>query len=339
MIVKNGFYVKREFFNLYVSYCWSNLFLEKSILYEKVKETDFMQSVVVIMSTYNGSKHVVKQLDSIFAQKGVDVSVFVRDDGSKDNTIAILEEYAKTHTVIIFKGENVGWERSFLLALEKASEADYYAFSDQDDIWFENKLLSAIKALEQCRQELVMYHCNKISVDEGLTPLPHQIKRIARPLNRENAIIQEYAQGCSIVINNKTKRFIVERIPSQKIAHDYWIGLLCYLFGKVIYNDGKFFYHISHGTNASSEGHLLKSWKERLYRFKSKQPIYYFPCDDLLRLCNDRLSNQDKEFIYRLKNYKISFKDKMSLMFSRSFVRTSILGTISLKLSILLNRL
>ena len=55
-------------------------------------ETDKnMKTVIVVISTYNGALHIERQLDSIFEQNGVDVRVVVRDDCSKDNTVALLQ--------------------------------------------------------------------------------------------------------------------------------------------------------------------------------------------------------------------------------------------------------
>ena len=82
-----------------------------------------MRKVIVVMSAYNGSKYIEAQLDSIFRQKGVDVTCYVRDDGSKDETLEVLCKYQKSLVegkLIISEGENVGWERSFLLALKVA---------------------------------------------------------------------------------------------------------------------------------------------------------------------------------------------------------------------------
>lgn len=147
------------------------------------------------MSAYNGSRYIVQQLDSIFAQKGVDVICFVRDDGSKDDTLQVLEKYQKglpKGKLIFVRGENVGWERSFLLALRDAPQSEYYAFADQDDIWFEDKLQSGIKVMESvCDVDKpLMYHCNKLSVNEELKPFSHQVRRTPQPLNRQNAMIQ-----------------------------------------------------------------------------------------------------------------------------------------------------
>lgn len=294
------------------------------------------------MSAYNGSKYIEAQLDSIFQQVGVKVLCYVRDDGSTDDTLQVLKKYASTSgELIICEGENVGWERSFLLALKDAPQADYYAFADQDDIWFEDKLISGIKMLEKegSKNKPCMYHCNKISVTEDLKPLAHQVRRTSRPLNRQNALIQEYAQGCSIIMNENARQLVTKYIPREKIAHDFWCGLLCYLFGEVIYDNIPHFYHISHGNNASGEGHMIGSWKERLKKFFARGTVYYAPFSDLEKGYAGILSKTDKDFIQRLMNYKKSFKTKLALLLSFQFVRDSILGTCSLKMTILFNKL
>ena len=294
------------------------------------------------MSAYNGSKYIEAQLDSIFQQVGVKVLCYVRNDGSTDDTLQVLKKYASTSgDLIICEGENVGWERSFLLALKDAPQADYYAFADQDDIWFEDKLISGIKMLEKegSKNKPCMYHCNKISVTEDLKPLAHQVRRTPRPLNRQNALIQEYAQGCSIIMNENARQLVTKYIPREKIAHDYWCGLLCYLFGEAIYDNKPHFYHISHGNNASGEGHIIGSWKGRLKKFFAGETVYYTPFSDLEKGYADMLSKTDKKFILKLKYYKKSLKAKLVLFFSPKFVRDSILGTCSLKMAILLNKL
>ena len=235
----------------------------------------------------------------------------------------------------------MGWEKSFLLGLKDAPEGDYYAFADQDDLWFDNKLINGIEMIESKGNSNIpmMYHCNKISTDENLKPLKHQVRRTPKPLNRQHAMIQEYAQGCSIILNEAARQLVLRHIPKEKIAHDFWCGLICYMFGDVIYDNRPHFYHISHGNNASGEGHMIGSWKGRLKKFFAGGTVYYTPFLDLEKGYADMLSKTDKEFILKLKYYKKSFKAKLSLLFSFQFVRDSILGTCSLKMAVLFNKL
>lgn len=301
-----------------------------------------MKKVTVVMSAYNGSKYIEAQLDSIFRQKKVEVQCYIRDDGSTDDTLQVLNKYTPVvGKLMVVEGNNVGWEKSFLLALRDAPKSDYYAFADQDDIWFDDKLISGISMLEKQVDGNMpcMYHCNKISVTEDLMPLPHQVKRTPRPLNRKNAMIQEYAQGCSIILNESARNLVTKHIPKEKIAHDFWCGLLCFLFGKVVYDNRPHFYHISHGDNASGEGHIVGSWKERLKKFFVGGEVYYTPFADLEDGYGEILSKRDKDFISKLKSYKKNLNTKLSLLFSTQFVRDSILGTCSLKMTVLFNKL
>ena len=100
-------------------------------------------TVLILMSTYNGEAYLRKQLDSILHQDKLKVHLMVRDDGSTDHTCDILAEYGEKY-------------RSFSILAEKAlsfpEPVDYYAFSDQDDIWMPNKLKTACRYLEEAVQ-------------------------------------------------------------------------------------------------------------------------------------------------------------------------------------------
>ena len=301
-----------------------------------------MKTVTVIMSSYNGSSFIERQIKSIYNQKDVSINCFIRDDGSSDNTLQILTELQKEYANLSFiVGDNVGWEKSFLIALSLAPQADYYAFADQDDIWFDNKIINGLNQLAQYPDnEVVMFHCNKISVNGDLTPLSHQIKRLSRPINRQNAVVQEYAQGCSIIFNNAAKNLLTRRLPIEKIAHDFWVGLVCFMFGHVIYDCNPYFYHINYGNNASGEGHLLKSWQKRWRMFWGTKNVYYLPSLDLLSDAYvDLLTDEDKIFLQQTLDYKINIRSKLNLLFSLKFRRASLLCTLSLKCAIVFNRL
>lgn len=93
-----------------------------------------LPSVAVVMSTYNGEKYVREQLDSVLGQDYGNVSVFVRDDGSSDDTVGMLEPYEREGRIQLQRGKNAGVVRSFFSLLEEVcGRFDYVAFCDQDD--------------------------------------------------------------------------------------------------------------------------------------------------------------------------------------------------------------
>ena len=94
--------------------------------------------VLILLSVYNGQKYLQEQLNSLYNQRGVDVSILIRDDGSSDHSIDIIRENQKDHDIKLIEGKNVGFAQSFWELVRNATEADYYAFCDQDDYWEEN---------------------------------------------------------------------------------------------------------------------------------------------------------------------------------------------------------
>ena len=127
--------------------------------------------VAVLMSTWNGEKYLQAQIDSILKQEGVQVKLIVRDDGSSDATAAILEEYQQAGKLSWHAGKNLGYTASFMELCKNAPSADYYAFSDQDDIWLPEKLIHGIDRLREWCDVPAMAVSEWCMVDEELRPI------------------------------------------------------------------------------------------------------------------------------------------------------------------------
>ena len=128
-----------------------------------------MKKVLVLLSTYNGEKYVETQVNSVLKQKNVDVDIFIRDDGSKDNTVAVIEKLNDSR-ISIFKEENKGATNSFFELIKKAPlEYDYYALCDQDDYWEEDKLYAATVKLDNVDQtKPALYYSGQKLTDKNL---------------------------------------------------------------------------------------------------------------------------------------------------------------------------
>ena len=94
------------------------------------------KKVKVLLSAYNGEKYIVEQVESILNQTYQNIELYIRDDGSKDNTLKVLKPYQDNPKVHIIQGENVGFIKSFLQLVELSGDADFYSYADQDDVWF-----------------------------------------------------------------------------------------------------------------------------------------------------------------------------------------------------------
>jgi len=108
-----------------------------------------MKKVNVLLSAYNGEKYIKEQIDSILAQSWENIDIYVRDDGSSDGTAAILKEYESAGKIKLELGKNVGFIKSFFWLVVNSGDADYYAYSDQDDSWNSDKIKMAVEKLEE----------------------------------------------------------------------------------------------------------------------------------------------------------------------------------------------
>ena len=235
-----------------------------------------MKSVCILLSTYNGEKYLKEQLDSIFAQTYTDWTLYIRDDGSRDNTEAIIDSYvARYENIKKLPSEgNVGVIRSFELLL-KGVEADYYFFCDQDDFWLPTKLQKSmdkmLEAEQQCPNAPVGVFCDAKVVDEKLNeifPSFWKISRIKPALldTFERLTVHNAAAGCTMLINHAAKVCSLPFVEEVRM-HDYWI-LLSILAkgGKLAYVDEALMLYRQHGGNVigaheENNGYVVKKIK------------------------------------------------------------------------------
>jgi glycosyltransferase involved in cell wall biosynthesis len=213
---------------------------------------DNKPKIAVLLSSYNGAQFIRAQLDSILRQIGVDISLFIRDDGSTDDTTTILMEYANTYSNIFVElGQNVGVFNSFMSLLKQADGYfDYFSFADQDDIWKEEKLLTAVKHLKNVpNHEPAMYYGRLEYTDEFLNILG--FSQIPQNTGFYNALVQNQATGCTIVLNRNAREVICSSIPKWALMHDWWCYLVVSAFGKVIYDEIPMIYYRKHGKNVT----------------------------------------------------------------------------------------
>ena len=175
--------------------------------------------VVVLMSTYNGETYLRHQIDTILNQTYENIELFVRDDGSSDSTLSILEEYASKYpNVSYIKGENKGSNQSFLEMVNLAPEADYYSLADQDDDWMSEKIAHAVEKIES--GDYLIYCSNKQQVDNDLQPLPNQTFKELRPAF-ENAVIENVCTGCTMLVKKELFDLMKGKLPRKPIYHDW----------------------------------------------------------------------------------------------------------------------
>ena len=200
--------------------------------------------VVVLLSTYNGEKYLEEQLRSLQAQTGVDVSVLVRDDGSADGTVGILDRWQADGKLSWYTSENLGPGKSFIHLLETAEEGNYYAFCDQDDVWLPDKLritMDKMRAVELANPgKPVIVHTDMYVVDERLNVIHDSFWRSSglRPdilRTFPYLCICNSVNGCTILMNNAARRLILEKyVEHDVMIHDVISALTVAYYGGII---------------------------------------------------------------------------------------------------------
>ena len=234
-----------------------------------------MKKIAILMSTYNGEEYLSKQIDSIFNQDIMfDLTLYIRDDGSSDQTLSIIEEYSKHYNIKYIQGKNIGVIASYFELLKIAKDYDFYAFSDQDDIWLPDKMSCAIKSLETLDQDKPALYggCSTLIDNDfnnfGVT----QINR--RGITFYNTMIQNLMPGHSQVFNQKLYQCLTEfDLDYTKIAvHDYWLSLYCVTFGNIIFDNTPHTLYRQHESNEIGYNKGNFSWiTERYKRVKNQK--------------------------------------------------------------------
>jgi len=200
-------------------------------------------SVAILMCTFNGAKFIAKQLDSFEAQTHHNWRLVVSDDGSNDDTIAILKSYQSrwpSGRLTIRQGPGMGYATNFLSLISGTPfNADFYALSDQDDVWLPQKLSAAVAYLAaQDTSMPLVYGGRTIYVDESLNEIGRS-ERFAFKCSFRNALMQSIMGGNTMVINHSTRLMIRRSGITHAVSHDWWIYILVEGLGGRAYFDPK----------------------------------------------------------------------------------------------------
>lgn len=222
--------------------------------------------VNVLISTYNGEKYIRAQVESILHQTYSNIHIYIRDDGSSDGTIDVLEALADDNITII-KGDQIGYGKSFLSILRLASEGDYWAYCDQDDVWFPEKIETAVSWLQQQKKAVpCMFHSAYYNTDETLKPV-ELIKKPDYEYNFQRAITECVHMGFSEVMNAALRELVLRCDENNLITHDWWTELVVMKYGKVEYDNRPMSYHRRLGQSVSG-GSLRQRfrWLQRAWK-------------------------------------------------------------------------
>lgn len=282
-----------------------------------------MKKTTVIMSSYNGEKYIREQIESILAQDQKDLLIYIRDDGSTDATVEIIQEYVKTGRVLIDAGRNLGAKLSFMQAIHNAPKADYYALADQDDIWEVNKISVGIKQISELEdgKAPVLYHSAlKLADKDGNVYATTGTYNNIGFLNGENRSIT----GCTVIFNSKLMELLRVYNPKSFPMHDAWIHNLCLAVdGKVIYDEEAHLRYRQHENNVVGGSKGLFGAIKRRYRYLKKMEKNQISnmYKEIVDNYSDKMPQKNIEKANRLCSYNKSFFNKVNVLFNGHYFK------------------
>jgi glycosyltransferase involved in cell wall biosynthesis len=239
--------------------------------------------VAILLSTYNGEKYIIDQLKSLLNQSYTNWKLYIRDDGSIDNTKNIITHFAKSYPSKIFLiSDNLGKlcsAKSFMILLEKV-ESDYYMFCDQDDIWIYNKIelsLAKILNLQKMYGKVpILVFTDLLVVDKDLNVINSSLWNFSN-INPEhvrnfyNLATNSSVTGCTILMNDLLKKNSFP-IPANLVMHDWWLALLACRVGVIDYISNATVLYRQHSLNViGAEPSYVKTIQ---YKIKNIKQIF-----------------------------------------------------------------
>lgn len=298
----------------------------------------------MLMSCYNGEKYIAEQIESILKQKTErNVVLYIRDDGSKDNTVNILKKYEEAENIHVSYGENVGVINSFFELLEQCAEADYYAFADQDDVWNEDKLERAVNRIGKTAAPALYCADFEIWNDQTgeLTPCSH----LSEPFSVVKSIVNgDSGFGFTQVLNPAMRvlalRYMEAKPKLTQFSHDMWCHLLAVCFGEILYDQTPVARYRRYGNNASTQelhggnrfSHRL--WQIRQFLLGARGKLFREDVRQFLEIYGGDLTGEQRD-VFEL---FLSDRHRLKKVFWKERIRRSVTDEIAIRVLFLLGK-
>jgi glycosyltransferase involved in cell wall biosynthesis len=255
----------------------------------------------ILLATYNGEKYLREQLDSIFDQSCQDWKLLVRDDGSSDGTVVIIEDYMSRYpgkvTRICDDKGRLGVCQNFGELL-KHSTAEYVMFSDQDDVWLPNKIelmRELMKNAEVVYPDIpLLVHTDKRVVDSDLNVVADSHWSLTRmsPFIGDDVnklMVDGLVSGNTMIVNRKAKEISIP-IPKEATLHDRWISIKTAKYGKILYSSVPCILYRQHSSNSiGSQKRSVMRFVRNMF-FSKRQFLVYRRMYRMAKLCDINFS-------------------------------------------------
>lgn len=285
-------------------------------------------NILVLMATYNGSKYISEQIDSVLMQEGVNIKLLISDDNSTDDTILIINKYLNDSRVSLVENKNRSGSaaKNFLnlvKIVDNPENYDFFAFCDQDDIWLSNKLLQATQCLKSDNADLYLSNLIKWDQKSGKKDL---IKKNYSQ-KKYDFLFEGGSAGCTYVFTNafynKSKIALsqLKLTEWKNFSHDWYF----YFFArtnnfKVFIDKNAYILYRIHDTNVHGQlnSFTYNAIKERLKMIR--EGWYFEQIEGFKNLLDE---NSESKKIYKLYSQNLLTRIYVIFYYNLSLMRST----------------
>lgn len=317
------------------------------LTYLKHSPPENESEVAILLCTLQGQKYLAEQLESFQRQTHENWKVWASDDGSKDNTAAILGEYQKKWPkgkLSVRQGPGNGFFSNFLfLTCRKDIQADYFAYSDQDDIWEEDKLQRAINCLKTIPHSTPALYCTRtrlVDVKNQHIVLSHLF---TLRTSFSHALVQSISGGNTMVFNRAARALLLKAGDHvNAVSHDWWAYMVVSgCGGKIFYDPYPSVRYRQHPGNMVGSN---MSWRARMSRARMlRKGIFKCWNDRNIKALEAIRSELTPENLRILEQFtsarKSAFIPRLIGLYRSGIYRQTALGNIGLITAAIFNKL
>lgn len=305
--------------------------------------------IAILLATYNGAAALRAQLDSYLEQSQPPALILISDDGSSDDTRAIVAAFAAAHPELrieLHDGPRMGAAQNFLSLLRHCPDwIDIAALSDQDDVWLPEKLRRGARALtEAAAPDRCLLYCGRSwECDENLGN--RRLSRgLKRPATFRHALVQNLAGGNTMMLNRPALDLLRDASHEARklVVHDWWIyQIITGTGGRVIFDDAPLLFYRQHGGNLIGANRGLQAKHKRLKmlvsgRFRRWNTVNI----SALNASAYRLTAENRQIlrVFSEERNRSVFR-RLRMVWQTGLYRQGMQGSLSLYLAALLRRI
>ena len=220
-----------------------------------------LPSIEILLATHDGEPYVGEQIASVLDQNSSDWRLTVRDDGSTDGTLRVVQELAARHPgriTVTARGSASGSAKQNFFEMLLASRARYVMFCDQDDVWLPDKVAQTLARMIELERRVgpgtpVLVHTDLSVTDADLHITADSMAHAQQLDGAESRLarltVQNTVTGCTVMVNRSLADLVAPPFDAAAM-HDWWLAMVASAFGAIGFVDSPTVLYRQHGDNA-----------------------------------------------------------------------------------------